>query len=105
MFYKKTNERIAVFIRRRRISAPPAFAGIAIIAALIVVGRFTRMVKMKLTRGSQQIFTVWRVVLLLKGLRHGKQESLLCIIKNVRMAGVLWTAILMLFYAPQQFTG
>ena len=40
-------ERIAVFISRRRISAPPAFAGIAIIAALIVVGRFTRMVKMK----------------------------------------------------------
>ena len=46
-FIKKTNERIAVFISRRRISAPPAFAGIAIIAALIVVGRFTRMVKMK----------------------------------------------------------
>ena len=59
----------------------------------------------EVTRGSQQIFTVWRVVLLLKGLRHGKQESLLCIIKNVRMAGVLWTAILMLFYPPQQFTG
>lgn len=44
---KKTNERIAVFISRRRISAPPAFAGIAIIAALIAVGRLTRMVKMK----------------------------------------------------------